>query len=55
MDDSLRTACLPLRIGCAAGTDTWTTASSDDLAQFQAAEAQKWGRVIKAAAGIEPE
>ena len=37
-----------------AGTDAWTTASSDELAQFQAAEAQKWGRVIKAA-GIDPE
>ena len=36
------------------GTDAWTTASSDELAQFQAAEAQKWGRVIKSA-GIEPE
>jgi tripartite-type tricarboxylate transporter receptor subunit TctC len=35
------------------GTDSWTT-SSDELAKFQAAEAQKWGRVIKAA-GIEPE
>jgi tripartite-type tricarboxylate transporter receptor subunit TctC len=35
------------------GTDPWTT-SSDELAKFQAAEAQKWGRVIKAA-GIEPE
>ena len=36
------------------GTEAWTTASSDELAQFQAAEAQKWGRVIKSA-GIEPE
>ena len=36
------------------GTDAWTTASSDELAKFQAAEAQKWGKVIKAA-GIEPE
>ena len=36
------------------GTDAWTTASSDELAHFQAAEAQKWGRVIKSA-GIEPE
>jgi tripartite-type tricarboxylate transporter receptor subunit TctC len=36
------------------GTDAWTTASSEELAHFQAAEAQKWGRVIKAA-GIEPE
>ena len=35
------------------GTDPWTT-SSDELAKFQSAEAQKWGRVIKAA-GIEPE
>ena len=35
------------------GTDPWTT-TSDELAKFQAAEAQKWGRVIKAA-GIEPE
>jgi tripartite-type tricarboxylate transporter receptor subunit TctC len=37
-----------------AGVDAWTTASSDELAHFQTAEAQKWGRVIKAA-GIEPE
>ena len=36
------------------GTEAWTTASTDELARFQAAEAQKWGRVIKAA-GIEPE
>jgi tripartite-type tricarboxylate transporter receptor subunit TctC len=36
------------------GTDAWTTATSDELARFQAGEAQKWGRVIKAA-GIEPE
>jgi tripartite-type tricarboxylate transporter receptor subunit TctC len=36
------------------GTDAWTTATSDELAKFQAGEAQKWGRVIKAA-GIEPE
>jgi tripartite-type tricarboxylate transporter receptor subunit TctC len=35
------------------GTDPWTT-TPDELAKFQAAEAQKWGRVIKAA-GIEPE
>ena len=35
------------------GGDVWTT-SSDELAKFQAAEAGKWGRVIKAA-GIEPE
>jgi len=36
------------------GTDAWTTASGEELARFQAAEAQKWGKVIKAA-GIEPE
>jgi len=36
------------------GTDAWTTASGEELAKFQAAEAQKWGKVIKAA-GIEPE
>ena len=36
------------------GTEAWTTASREELAQFQAAEAQKWGKVIKAA-GIEPE
>ena len=36
------------------GTDAWTTASSEELARFQAAEAQKWGKVIKGA-GIEPE
>ena len=35
------------------GTDPWTT-TPDELAKFQAGEAQKWGRVIKAA-GIEPE
>jgi tripartite-type tricarboxylate transporter receptor subunit TctC len=35
------------------GTDPWTT-TPEELAKFQAAEAQKWGRVIKAA-GIEPE
>ena len=35
------------------GTDAWTT-TPDELAKFQAGEAQKWGRVIKAA-GIEPE
>ncbi|MEP6872957.1 MAG: tripartite tricarboxylate transporter substrate binding protein [Burkholderiales bacterium] len=35
------------------GSDAWTT-SSDELAKFQLAEAQKWGKVIKAA-GIEPE
>ena len=37
----------------ASGGDVWTT-SPDELAKFQAAEAGKWGRVIKAA-GIEPE
>jgi tripartite-type tricarboxylate transporter receptor subunit TctC len=36
------------------GTEAWTTASGEELARFQAAEAQKWGKVIKAA-GIEPE
>jgi len=36
------------------GTEAWTTASSEELAHFQAAEAQKWGKVIKSA-GIEPE
>ena len=36
------------------GTEAWTTASSEELARFQAAEAQKWGKVIKSA-GIEPE
>ena len=35
------------------GADAWTT-SPEDLARFQAAETQKWGKVIKAA-GIEPE
>ena len=35
------------------GTDPWTT-TPEELAKFQTAEAQKWGRVIKAA-GIEPE
>jgi tripartite-type tricarboxylate transporter receptor subunit TctC len=35
------------------GSDAWTT-SPDELARFQAGEAQKWGKVIKAA-GIEPE
>ncbi len=35
------------------GVDPWTT-SPDELGRFQAAETQKWGRVIKAA-GIEPE
>jgi tripartite-type tricarboxylate transporter receptor subunit TctC len=35
------------------GADAWTT-TPDELAKFQAAEAQKWGKVIKAA-GIEPE
>jgi len=37
----------------AAGSEAWST-SPDELAKFQAAETQKWGRVIKAA-GIEPE
>ncbi|MED5621939.1 Bug family tripartite tricarboxylate transporter substrate binding protein [Ideonella sp. BN130291] len=36
-----------------AGAEAWTT-TPQELAQFQAAEAQKWGRVIKAA-GIDPE
>jgi tripartite-type tricarboxylate transporter receptor subunit TctC len=36
-----------------AGSEMWTT-SPDELAKFQAAETQKWGKVIKAA-GIEPE
>jgi tripartite-type tricarboxylate transporter receptor subunit TctC len=35
------------------GSDAWTT-TSDELGKFQAAESQKWGKVIKAA-GIEPE
>lgn len=35
------------------GTDVFTT-TPQELARFQAAESQKWGRVIKAA-GIEPE
>lgn len=35
------------------GSEPWT-ASPQELAQFQAAETQKWGKVIKAA-GIEPE
>ena len=35
------------------GSDAWTT-TPDELGKFQIAEAQKWGRVIKAA-GIEPE
>jgi tripartite-type tricarboxylate transporter receptor subunit TctC len=35
------------------GSDAWTT-TPDELVKFQAAESQKWGRVIKAA-GIEPE
>jgi tripartite-type tricarboxylate transporter receptor subunit TctC len=35
------------------GSDAWTT-TSDELARFQVAESQKWGKVIKAA-GIEPE
>lgn len=36
-----------------AGSEAWTT-TPEELAAFQAAETQKWGRVIKAA-GIEPE
>lgn len=36
-----------------AGSEAWTT-TPDELAKFQAAETQKWGKVIKAA-GIEPE
>jgi tripartite-type tricarboxylate transporter receptor subunit TctC len=36
-----------------AGVEPWTS-TPDELAQFQAAETQKWGKVIKAA-GIEPE
>jgi tripartite-type tricarboxylate transporter receptor subunit TctC len=35
------------------GSDAWTT-TSDELGKFQVSDAQKWGRVIKAA-GIEPE
>jgi len=35
------------------GSDPWTT-TPDELGKFQISEAQKWGRVIKAA-GIEPE
>jgi tripartite-type tricarboxylate transporter receptor subunit TctC len=35
------------------GSEPWTT-TPDELAKFQAAETQKWGKVIKAA-GIEPE
>jgi tripartite-type tricarboxylate transporter receptor subunit TctC len=35
------------------GVDPWTS-TPQELAQFQAAETQKWGKVIKAA-GIEPE
>lgn len=35
------------------GSEPWTT-TSDELGKFQAAESQKWGKVIKAA-GIEPE
>jgi len=35
------------------GGDPWTT-STDELAKFQAAEAVKWGQIIKAA-GVEPE
>jgi tripartite-type tricarboxylate transporter receptor subunit TctC len=36
-----------------AGSEAWTT-TPDELAKFQTAETQKWGKVIKAA-GIEPE
>ena len=36
-----------------AGSEAWTT-TPEELARFQAAESQKWGKVIKAA-GIEPE
>ncbi|WP_226858480.1 Bug family tripartite tricarboxylate transporter substrate binding protein [Diaphorobacter aerolatus] len=36
-----------------AGSVAWTT-TPEELAQFQATDAQKWGKVIKAA-GIEPE
>ncbi|WP_404302541.1 Bug family tripartite tricarboxylate transporter substrate binding protein [Alicycliphilus denitrificans] len=36
-----------------AGSEAWTT-TPEELARFQAAETQKWGKVIKAA-GIEPE
>ena len=36
-----------------AGSEPWTT-TPEGLAKFQAAETQKWGKVIKAA-GIEPE
>ncbi len=35
------------------GVEAWTT-TPDELAKFQVAETQKWGRVIRAA-GIEPE
>ncbi|MET0508156.1 MAG: tripartite tricarboxylate transporter substrate binding protein [Burkholderiaceae bacterium] len=35
------------------GSEPWTT-TPDELARFQAAETQKWGKVIKGA-GIEPE
>jgi len=35
------------------GSDPWTT-TPEELAKFQGTDAQKWGRVIKAA-GIEPE
>ena len=35
------------------GTEVFTT-SPEELAKFQAAESQKWGRIVKAA-GIEPE
>jgi len=35
------------------GAEAWTS-TPEELAKFQGAEAQKWGKVIKAA-GIEPE
>ena len=35
------------------GTEVFTT-TPDELAKFQAGEAQKWGRIVKAA-GIQPE
>ncbi|HSS29001.1 MAG TPA: tripartite tricarboxylate transporter substrate-binding protein, partial [Usitatibacter sp.] len=35
------------------GSDPWTT-TPEELGKFQAAESQKWGRIIKAA-NIQPE
>ena len=35
------------------GSEAWTT-TPEELAQFQATDALKWGKVIKAA-GIQPE